>query len=349
MGLKDTIGKILDYKHLINPLATTFSSGREPGDAPRFGGWSLFKDPKTNMAAWNAIYNILPLFGIGFVINAIANRKAESEVEDKLDAGVIGKLQALRPRLISDPNLKDVTSYTSLPKKELEQLEAIKGELAKSASDEENADSWVVQQLKALVKDGFKNAIPIAAAIAAASSGIALSNKLNRDRIKKQLSDRRIELSNIQALLDHKMLADAGLIDENKPTGVISKTANGPIRTLLDAPMLAHILLSTGLGIGTYKLMTSQDDNKKKIKSLKKIQLGSNVLQDTPQLSVLDLPVKPEQILAIPGDKKKETVIAAVKDKLEEIAKGGEDIIDVSPIEDSGILQEIKKKDALFA
>ena len=352
-SIKEILNKALNYKHLVNPLKTAFSKGTSVLDAPG-GSWKLSDDPKTNMALWNAIYSAPAVFGLSYLVNNIANRKAETEVDEKLDTQLIDKLQALRPRLVSDPNLEDTESFTELPQKELKRLETIKAELNKAAADDDEDPSWdkdLKQWVIDTLKSSIKGAIPIGAAALAASGGIALSNANNKDRIKKDLEARRVQLRNIQALIDRQMLVDKGLVKgasskKDKDSGDKEGSKIGLLEGAINAPLLAHILIAGGLGLGTYKFMRAKDPNEKKLSYLKKVQLGSNVLQDTPQLSVLDLPIDPAKVLAVPGDKKQETLIAEETKPVEVAAA---DIIDVKPIEDSGIFQEIKKKDALFA
>ena len=55
------------------------------------------------------------------------------------------------------------------------------------------------------------------------------------------------------------------------------------------------------LGGAAYNVLKDNDENIAKIKYLKRRQLGSNTGQSTPQISVLDLPVRTENILATPG------------------------------------------------
>lgn len=361
MSIKAAVNKALAHLKMANPFHSLLRSGTSIFDAPS-GSWALSKDPKTNMALWNAIYTSGPAFGLAYLINNLANQKAESEVEEAIDTQLIDKLQSLRPRLVADPNLADVSAYTELPKKELKRLEEIKAGLPKSAAnnddgaeDDQDFSERASDSTKELIKNSILNTIPLAAFGLAAAGGIALSNKNNKDRIAKNLQARRTQLRNIQALIDRQMLADRGLIKAAaKKEGDKTGSGVGVLDAFVGLPITAHMLLAAALGLGSYGILSDRDKNKATLKYLKKIQLGSNTLQDTPQLSVLDLPVSPDKILAVPGDKKQQTLIKA------EISPTDDGVIDVVPIENSGILEELKaasdseiesrkKKDALFA
>ena len=332
MALKDNIMEILRNSRLVDPFYSAFATGKSVFDAPK---WKLAKDPKLNMALWNSIYAFPAALGLGYLVNNLSNQKAAAEVDAELDKQLIDKLQSTRPRLVADPNLADTASFTDLPKKELNRLEGIKDKISKKSSSpfRKVKDSFVDLLVNSLI-----GAIPIGTAAAAATAGVAWSNKNNKERIKKDLEERRTQLRNIQALIDHQMLANRGLIKGASQDSGDTETKHrgselGPFEGLLNLPVLALALMSGALGVATYRYMDRADKNKSTIKYLKKTQLGSNVLQDTAQLSLLDLPVDPNKVIATPGDKKQLTL--------------GEDSVKADS-DPAGIVTEVKKKDALF-
>lgn len=310
----DTIAR---YRHLFNPLATVKYDPKDVTSAP-VGSLRLSDDPKRNLALWNAIFvggATLPLM---YLVNTLANKHHEAKIEDKLDKAMVNKLNAMRPRVVSDPNLKDISAYTDLPEKELKQLEELKDSLSKNASEKKDKKPTGVldsaaDMLSNLFTDLGNNLIPITTVPAAALLGIGLSNYVNKKRIKKSLAERNVQLENIQAILDRKQLQESGLVKRDaapaEDYGNLKKNANTFKNVFLDLPLITYALLAPTLGIGAFNLMRSKDKNIAKLDYLEKTHLGANTLQDTPRISVIDLPVDPSEILAVPGDARQETII----------------------------------------
>ena len=363
--MNDTLKTILNHARLVNPARTIFSAGSSVWDAPGGGDpnskWRLAKSDKLNMALWNLIYSAPAAFGLAYLINNVANQRAENDVEKKLNRQLIDKVQATRPRLVADPNLADITSFTELPGEELRRIDAAREQAAEKSGNRKkltkkaagNLDEIATETVRDAVSDAFLSALPLTGAALAAYGGISLSNHLNKERIKKELLARRMQLRNLQAKLDHDMLVSRGLIkgasetvDQAKVDRMVAEAKastntnrlqgdRGSTSSLWDmilrVPVLAHVLMATALVTGAYSLLRKGDKNEKRLKHLKDMQLGSNVLQDAPQLSVLDLPVKAEDILDVPA-----------------LTAGKEAVLDVKPVDEANIIQEVKKKDALF-
>ena len=313
------IDKLIDtikrYKHLVNPVATTFLDETDVKAAP-VGRFKLSDDPKTNLALWNSIFVGGTALPLAYLVNSLSNKHHEAKVEDTLNKALVNKLNAMRPRVVADSDIGDVSAFTDLPKKELEQLEELKTTLNKKSSG-----GTVVGDLEDKATDALsdigKNMLPIAALPLSVLAGVALSNHVNRERIKKQLAERRVQLRNIQSKLDRKQLQSYGLIKSDEP---IEKEAsnkrdeeprkdNSFWSVFFESPLMTTGLLTTILSIGAYNVLRDRDKNLAKLKYLKNTQMGSNTLQDTPRIGVIDLPVKPEEVLAVPGDKKQETLI----------------------------------------
>lgn len=362
------IDKLLDtikrYKHLVNPVATTFLDATDVKAAPT-GRFKLSDDPKTNLALWNSIFVGGTAFPLAYLVNSLANKHHEAKVEDKLDKALVDKLNAMRPRVVADPDLGDTSAFTDLPEKELEQLEELKAVLNKKSSGDDDENTFVDDvgdKVSDVFSDIGKNMLPIAAVPLSVLAGVALSNHVNRERIKKQLADRRVQLRNIQAKLDRKHLQSRGLIKSDEPIekSASSKRDSEPRKDnsfwslFFEAPLMTSGLLTAILSIGAYNILRDRDKNLAKLKYLKETQLGSNTLQDTPRIGVIDLPVKPEEVLAIPGDKKQETLIAT-----SEVPKQLDNKTGNRPLlENTEVFEEIvprrhslennKEKDAIF-
>ena len=327
------------YAHLFNPVYTLTHEGDSALGVPTM---RLADNNKLNLALWNAIYVGGAALPLAYLINTLANQKAENEVESQLNKSLVQKLNALRPRLVSDPSLADTSAYTDLPERELKELQRVQGELEKHADG--GIMDWVSDTAADFFRDSFANTLPLFMLPGAALLGTALSNNKNKERIKAELKDRRLQYRNIQGYIDRKRLAEAGLVaasaaekpltesvakrksessDNSKADDKLTKKAGGPddqsgearrdssygLKTwFLSMPFAALALLSATLGVGTYNLLNKGDKNKAKLKYLKERQLGSNIAQDTPQLSVLDLPVSYKDILVTPQtDKSRQT------------------------------------------
>ena len=311
------------YKHLINPGATLVFDPKDIRSAP-VGSLRLAKDPKTNLSLWNSIFVAGSMLPLAYLINTLSNKHYEAKIEDKLDSALVGKLSATRPRLVADSDLEDVSNLVDLPEKELKQIEAIKNSIKKKSSKgslSDRSDSWLDELSTKFFSDLFKNALPMATVPAAMLAGIGLSNYLNKARIKDDLEERRIQLRNIQSKIDRAQLQQAGLVKSDSETELTKKAskdamhptskqlASSPSIALIDSPALAWLIMSGVLAVGAHGLLKSRDKNVAKIDYLIKRQLGSNTLQDTPKIGVVDLPVKPSEILAVPGDYRQETYI----------------------------------------
>ena len=352
MGIKSAVNKVLNHVKMVNPFHSLLRSGTSIFDAPG-GSWKLSDDPKTNMALWNAIYTAGPAFGLAYLINNIANQRAESKIEDASEKRLIDKLQAMRPRLLETPKpIADDEGYEEVPTTELKRLSALKNSLQKSAKKDTEDDPDTLERAKHgtldIMKGGIVGTLPIAVALAMAAGGVAASNKYNKERIKANLRTRRSQIRSIQALIDRERLIDKGLVKSAAKKDKDEGSDIGVLDAFVGLPAAAHTAIALSLGLGTYGILSAKDENKNLLKYLEKVQLGSNVLQDTPQLSVLDLPADPGQILAVPGDKKKETLLPTAA-----TAANPSEIIDVEPIDAADIITEVKadnkKKDALFA
>lgn len=340
------------YSHLFNPLATLVYDPKDVRTAPT-GNMRLAEDDKLNTALWNSIFVAGSWAPAAFLINAVANLKAKGEVEDAYKKSLVDKLNALRPRVVADPNLKDVSAYTNLPEKEYRELKDLQKLIGKRASVEKRAED-TFQQMVSKAVDGFvANAMPLALGTTSVLASIGLSNYLAKKSLKKELGDRRVQLRNVQAALDREMLREADLIKTASATGLDKKAEDdilsrtkpaGPERSNffeqvgLSLPVLGWTLLALSSGIGGYAILRKRDKNLAKLKMLREQILGSNDLKDTPKINVIDLPVKAEEILAVPGDKKQQTLIEESKP--------------IALLENKEILTEVlpkdKKKDAIF-
>lgn len=310
-----------NYLHLANPLYTLVHTGEDVKDTP--AGLELAKNPRLNLALWNAIGVAGTVAPLAFLINTIVNRKHDSEVESKLNKSLVRKVEALRPRLVADPNLMDISSYTDRPKSELEELEKLKETLSKNASEERpGLFSWLGDKVLSMAAEGIYAGLPLAALPLAAVSGIGLATSIDRKRIKDRLKERRMQLRNIQAYVDRLQLEDAGLVKAEKRSDSIKELNNKmskeasidkesaevsiPQIMLSDVPMMALTGGSLLLGGSIFNILKDKDENVAILKYLKDRQLGSNITQGTPQIGIVDLPVDPRNILATPGDKNEE-------------------------------------------
>lgn len=309
-----------NYLHLANPLYTLINSGEDVKDTP--AGYEFSDNPRLNLAIWNAIGVAGTALPVAYLINTLVNRKTDADVESKMNKSLVSKLEAQRPRLVADPNLLDTSSFTELPKAELKELEELKATLSKSASDEDEEGfmDWMGDKIKGMLAEGIYAGIPMATLPAAAIAGITLATETDKKRIKKRLQNQRMQLRNIQAYVDKRQLEEAGLVKADKSTesvkdlndkmeksASIHKASNSlPQLLLSDVPMVALTGGSAILGGALYNVLKDKDENLAIIDYLKKRQLGSNVTQETPRLSVVDLPVDPRSILATPGDKNEE-------------------------------------------
>lgn len=376
--IKKVFDKIARYKHLFNPAATLVYKGESGGIHDRLaapvGSWKLSDDPKTNLALWNAIFVGGATAPLAYLINTLANKKHEAEVDEKFDKALVDKLNALRPRLVSGNKLGDVSAFSDMPKQELKQLDALiekidkKASVEKKAEDKETLDDAISEKISTFLGDVAKSSLPFLAIPAAGLSAIGLSNYINKQRIKAKLNKERMAVRNIQSLLDRKHLQLAGLIkaDQAKPeiSDNIAKQAStesekskkekepnkeNSIYTYgISTPALAWSLVATALGLGYFSLLRKNDKNLGKIKHLKKVQLGSNVLQDTPKISVLDLPATTDEILAVPGDKQQRTLTEAETKQTKELPNKAPKALLENKELFTEVLPAASKKDALF-
>lgn len=321
MNFKELVNELVRYPHLFNPAYAFSHKGQSLSSAPK-GRLRLAKDDKLNLSLWNAIYAAAGLAPLAFIVNAISNKKAESAMEDASDKASVAKLNALRPRVVADASRHNTKSFTELPRKELKQLDSLTESLEKVSSEGENSDNdndfwgiedWAKENLSSFLSNVAKSSIPFVAAPTAVLGAIALSNKLNRDRIKNKLKDQRTQYRKIQAAIDRKALQEAGLIksaaNRSAADRANKKDEESAVSNLLfDLPGMLAVLATATLGLGAFNTLRAKDKNLAKIKYFTKRQAGSNILQDTPNISILDIPANPDEILLVPGDKKQQTI-----------------------------------------
>ena len=187
--IKDIFNTIATYKHLFNPLATLNYKGDSPYAAP-VGKLRLAKENKTNLALWNALFVGGGLLPLAFLANTLANKKHESEVEDAMDNALLEKLNAQRPRLVAGSRVGDMSAFTKLPKKELQQLEELKNVLYKDASGDGKDDDGRYDKIESTVNDVLhgvvgntaKDMLPLLTIPTATLSAIGLSNYIQKNR-----------------------------------------------------------------------------------------------------------------------------------------------------------------------
>lgn len=96
------------------------------------------------------------------------------------------------------------------------------------------------------------------------------------------------------------------------------------------------------MGAGAYHYLSKKDKNRAQLEFLRKKVLGSNTLQDSPQISLDSMPLAKEELIARTGDKNP-TLMLGNSEAPETLHP-----VDTNP--DERILEEVvaKKKDAIF-
>ena len=381
MGEKKSDGitpfqQLLSYPGLFNPASTFFSTFGDKVDnllnSPS-GKLKLSKDPLFNHALWNTIYSSALFGGGALLLSLLANKQQEDTVRKAMKSGVSSRLEAIRPTLVADPDLKNLSAYTNLPEQDIKRVEKL---LAKSDDqiekkagdyDGQGTGTIVAKHLGDLLSNtaakAVASALPLTATTLAVAGGIWGGNELIKKRLKAKLKRERINIKNAQAYIDRKILQEQGLIapDKEEDSETLPKRADAPdtdrgglLTSILQMGPIWWLLSGLGLGGVSYAMAANRDKNLATVKQLSKMQFGKNELQSAPSISILDIPAKPEEMLKLPGDKKEETYASdrttehAKKALTKSLAnKKPVEIIDVEPIDSADIVRAVKK-DALF-
>ena len=355
MSKKDKALSVLQrlslYPNLFNPVDSFFSafspSGERKSKAPQ-GNLRLSKNDTINHALWNTIYSSALLGSGALLVSYLINKYHENKTRKAMKSGVTDRLEAVRPTLVADPNLEDISTYTSLPEKDQDRVQELLNKEAAGAVGD------IAEKTTATV-------LPITAAALAIAGGIWGGNEIVKKKLKEKLKKERIDIRNAQAYIDRKILQEQGLIlPDEKETEKLDKKAGLEDILTGAASIPTSIWALSGLGLGgiVYALSANRDKNLATVKQLNKMQFGKNELQTAPAISILDLPAKPEEMLRLPGDKKVDTYSDKEEDKKEEKKEKTKaltnsdrkklaEIIDVVPIDSADIVRAVKK-DALF-
>ena len=353
--------QLLAHKHLFNPLYTMwkgFADKEKIGvnDSP-VGKLRLAKDNLTNVALWNAIYSSTLLGGGALLASLLANRYHENKVYKDMSKGLKSRMEASKPRLVSDPDLSDVSAYSMLPDTETKEMRKL---LEKSSSVDKKAEEEGF--IESALGNAVANIIPMAATGLGIFGGIWAGNELSKSRIKNKIKDNLVRIRNAQAFVDRNILIEQGLINPDAPgDGVVTdKKKLNKKASIFTALAAIHptLWLLGGLGLGgvAASLMETRDKNKATVNALRRLYLGKNELQGAPQLSLLSIPAKASELIKTPGDKKKETYSDLDDQAIQEMAaklltaknpKLLPEVIDVSSVETVADPETVKK-DALF-
>lgn len=330
------------YPHLLNPFYTLGSDGTSKDDAPNKdnGGISLSDNPRINLGLWNALASSSWLVPTTALLTYIVNRAADKRVKDKIDKTVGVQLQSLRPS-ISTTEQEGDDIRTISP----EFLKLIKTKIRKSASLNKAADvewrqvagnifSKMTAPLKRMgealteklegsaVTPGAGIALSLGIPLAAVLTAAHLSDKMAKNTIKDELNEESAKMRKAQARVDREMLKLQGLI---RSRGIAKEAKVNDIVEKWLSPFTAAVMLATGgLGLIGMHYLRENDPDLNKIKLLEKEIIGGNTLKETPRITLSELPVSLKDVLAVPGDKKQQTV------------------------KSKATAQEPKKKDALF-
>ena len=318
--------KANNYLKLLNPFTTLAHTGE--GDIAPTGKFALSRDPKTNLALWNTIGVSSWAIPLAIAANVASNRYWKKEIEKARKKRTVSKLEALRPRLSPDSDLDDISNIVDTPEEENRLIE----EIEKKASDDDSG----IPLIGDAVSRGLKAALPILAAPTALAVTTAILHKKQKEEYKKQLLRERLALRNMHDKIQHDILVENGLLKGAKAP----EKENTLSSFLLDLPVVLSLGGAALAGAGTYHYLSKKDKNKAKIEFLKKKVLGSNTLQDTPQISLDSLPAVKEELIARTGDKNPTLMLAK-----------SETLLPEADIPDERVLEEViaKKRDALFS
>ena len=314
-----------NYLKLLNPFTTLAHTGE--GDIAPSGKFALSRDPKTNLALWNTLGVSSWAIPLAIAANVASNRYWKKKIEEDRKKRTVSKLEALRPRLSPDDDLDDVSNILDTPEAENRIIE----EIEKKANDGDSG----LPLIGDAVDRGIKSALPILAAPTALALTTAILHKKQKEEYKKQLLKERLALRNMHDKIQHEILVENGLIKGAKAP----EKENTLSSFLLDLPVVLSLGGAALAGAGTYHYLSKKDKNKAKIEFLRKKVLGSNTLQDTPQISLDSLPAVKEELIARTGDKNPTLLIAQ-----------SETLRPKADTPDERILEEVvaAKKDALF-
>lgn len=330
---------IFHYKHLLNPLTTLIRSGDDPMDAPG-GSLRLSDDNKTNLALWNTLGVASWSIPAALLITKLSKDYHNRKVRKSMGKSKKFRSDAIRPIISTTPGDED--DVKALVEAKLE--EAINKEMEKRASEDKGVLDDILDFAGNAVKDAVVNPMPIVVPAGLSLVTAYLYNKMAEKRLKQQLLEERADIQKEQRAIDRATLKARGLIsdtiDKKASDTDKDKVAEG-VRSFLLSPISLAALLTLATGAVGYKYFSDTDENKNKLKVLRDVALGRGVLQDTPQLGLAELPVKAEEILAVPGStsKKRLSIADPTTGEILDIAK------------DDPILEEVEdndKKDAIF-
>lgn len=344
----------LSYLKLLNPFATFFNSGEEPGSAPK-GKFRIAENDKLNYAAWNTIGTAAWMIPAALLISRLSNKNAHDDIKKRMSEALSERLHAARPTVSSTANTED--DIVNMLDKELNRH--VDKEMSKEASDDsgdsffgrfwnavvkpsaKSAQDWAETGAGMMLTRGIAPALPVAVPALVALLAARSHNKSMKAEVKEALLQDRARLKKEQRAIDRLMLETQGLI---KSAGATTEAG----KSIIFSPLTLAFLLAGGTGILGYKFFRKADDSSAKVKVLKERILGSSHLQDTPKITLAELPAAVAEMTAVPGSTKKETLAIAdpVSGAIKELTNKG-DIIDVDPI-----LEEVSarkpKKDAIF-
>lgn len=329
---------IFHYKHLLNPLTTLIRSGDDPMDAPG-GSLKLSDDNKTNLALWNTLGVASWSIPAALLITKLSKDYHDRKVRKSMGKSKKFRSDAIRPIINTTPD--DADDVKALVEAKLE--EAIDKEMEKRASEDKGMLDDLLTFAGDAVKDAVVNPMPIVVPAGLSLVTAYLYNKMAEKRLKQRLLEERADIQKEQRAVDRATLKARGLIVDSmdkEASDDKDKVAEG-VRSFLLSPVSLAALLTLATGAVGYKYFSDTDENKNKLKVLRDVALGRGVLQDTPQLGLAELPVKAEEILAVPGStsKKRLSIADPTTGEILDIAK------------DDPILEEVEdddKKDAIF-
>lgn len=313
-----------NYLKLLNPFTTLAHTGE--GDIAPSGKFALSRDPKTNLMLWNALGVSSWAIPLAIAANAASHKYWKNQIEKDRKKRTVSKLEGLRPRLSPDADLDNLDNILNTPELENRAIE----EIEKKASDDSS-----IPLLGDAISRGAKAAVPIIAVPAALAATTAIMQKKQKEEYKRQLLRERLALRNMHDKIQHEILVENGLLKGAKAP----EKENTLSSFLLDLPVVLTLGGGALAGAGAYHYLTKKDKNKAKIEYLRKKVLGSNTLQETPQISLDSLPVKKEELIARTGDKNPTLLLEHT-----------ETLTPVDKNPDERVLEEVvaKKRDALF-